>query len=90
MTTTEMVNEVMWRRGGEHPYTPSQLLGALREMFAFTIDDFGELLGGPSREQVLARSLEPDAAWFTRDAEGNYVFDDEKRGTVLVKTFWPE
>lgn len=88
MTTTQKVNEVMYRRGGEHPYTPEQLLGALRAMFAFrcnALHELDELLGGLSRAELLARSLDLNEAWFRIDESGNYIFDREIMQTVAAR-----
>jgi hypothetical protein len=88
MTTTQMVNEVMYRRGPVHPYTPLQMIGALREMFAFrfsALHELDELLEGPSKAELLARSLDLNEAWFRFDEQGNYVFDRERMLTVLVR-----
>ena len=90
MTTTQMVNEVMYRRGPVHPYTPSQLLGAMREMFAFRFSarcarNRRLARGSVSLEQLLAGSIDPERAWFHFDEQGNYVFDREKMLAVLVR-----
>ncbi len=53
----------------------------MREMFAFRFSKMHEidaLLEGPSLEQLLAGSIDPERAWFHFDEQGNYVFDREK------------